>query len=580
MRPQESLGIQDATDMHSLIQRQLKRHFGDEVPVDLKPFLEVIDRAYQDFDADRLMLERSLDLSSRELMLANADLRALIGAFPDLFFRLAQDGRILDCKGGGVQSALAPVEQLIGKRIQDIPDPRAGRAFQEALERLSRTQEPANLEYTLDVKGRLEYFEARLLPVFEGQFMAIIRNITDRKQAEETLLHAQKLESIGVLAGGIAHDFNNLLTAALGNLDISALVLPEGAEAHPYLESVRGTLMKAANLTRQMLAYSGRGRFVVQIHDLNLAVHEIASLLEVTIGKKATLEYDLASQLPLLEADVAQIQQVIMNLVTNASDALQDQGGSIRIRTWAREMDAEAISMLPVQFMHPGLHVALEVSDTGIGMPPEVLARIFEPFFSTKGVGRGLGLSAMVGILRSHGGGLAVESVPGKGTTFILWFPATSLACERAEAATPVQDGPLPAGAVLLVEDEADIRRSTGRLLQEMGLGVFEAQDGREGLDQFLAHEAEISLIILDLMMPRMDGREFLAELRELSPDFPVIVSSGYTEQELPADGRTTAFLQKPYQSSDLRKAVHRALESRFRDADAVSSLSRPIQEA
>ena len=548
--------------MHSLIQRQLKRHFGGDVPANLEPFLGVIDQAYHDFDTDRVMLERTLDLSSRELMRANADLRALIGAFPDLFFRLDQDGRILDCKGGGSQSLLLAVESLIGKRIQDIPDARVGSAFQEALRRIRATQLPVNLEYSLDVNGHTAFFEARLLPVFEGQYMVIIRNITERKQTEETLLHAQKLESLGVLAGGIAHDFNNILTAALGNLDISTILIPEEAEARPYLESVRSALLKAANLTRQMLAYSGRGRFVLQIHDLNVAVHEITSLLEVSIGKKAQLACDLADRLPPVEADVAQLQQVIMNLVTNASDALQDQNGTIRIRTRAEELDVEAIARLPIQFMSPGLFVVLEVSDTGVGMSPEIQARIFEPFYSTKGVGRGLGLSAMVGILRSHGGGLAVESTAGKGTTFTLWFPASPHISELPEPAPSAAPEDLPpGGAILLVEDEAEIRKATGKLLTDMGFSVIEAQDGLEGLARFHQHGAEIRLILLDLTMPRMDGREFLLELRKLSADFPVIVSSGYTDQEILASDQATIFLQKPYQAADLRRVLRWSLD-------------------
>ena len=459
-----------------------------------------------------------------------------------------------------------PLAAVIGQRSKACLPPNIADPLERYVYACAGQRAPLVTEDAVDVKGVRMVFQTAFVPVPDetgkiSQIAVSARDITAMRDKEEALLHTQKLESLGVLAGGIAHDFNNILTAAQGNLDISTLLLPQNAEALPHLESVRQALTKAANLTRQLLAYSGRGRFLVQVHDLNVAVEEMLALLEISISKKATLICDFAEQLPLLEADVAQIQQVIMNLVTNASDALQDKSGTIRVRTWAETLDSEAIARLPVQFLAPGPHVALEVSDTGSGMPPEVLERIFEPFFSTKGVGRGLGLSAMLGILRSHHGGLALESVPEAGTTFKLWFPASSQIQEAAESDEAVAgDAGTPLGMLLLVEDDPNIRNSTGWLLRGMGFPVVEAQDGVDGLTCFQEHQAEVRLVILDLTMPRMDGREFLAELRKSAPALPVIVTSGYSEQELPPGDPALAFLQKPYQARELRLAIFKAL--------------------
>ncbi len=392
------------------------------------------------------------------------------------------------------------------------------------------------------------------------------RDITDRKQAEEDrlsmerqMLHAQKLESLGVLAGGIAHDFNNLLTAILANLNLAEDQLAEDSSARRQLLSAEKATLKAAELTRQMLAYSGKGRFVVRTHDLNAVVRELADLLQASIGKNVRMSFSLEAELPLMEADEVQIQQVILNLVTNASDAIGSQQGDIRIATTSMQLDEASLAgPLANQGLHPGLYVALEVSDTGSGMTPEIRSRIFDPFFTTKVKGHGLGLSAILGILQGHHAGLEVASEPGVGSRFRFYFPSAQGTAVAQEV--PVE-GPTQSfsGLVLLVDDEEAILDVGRQALQRLGFEVETAVDGLEAVDRFSRRPEAYSLALVDLTMPRMNGRECFHVLRVLRPDLPVLLSSGYSEQESVKDflGEGLAgFIQKPYTLDRLRQVL------------------------
>ncbi len=395
-------------------------------------------------------------------------------------------------------------------------------------------------------------------------FLGYLLDITERRHAEEALRQAQKLESLGVLAGGIAHDFNNLLTSILGNLNLAQLQMPQGAPVQAYLENMEKGILRAAELTKQMLAYSGRGRFVVEAHDLNAVVRELTHLLEVSISKKVALTFDLDPALPPIEADAAQIQQVVMNLVTNASDAIGDRDGRIRICTGRVDLQGEDLPALPGQSLAPGPYAMLEVEDTGCGMAPEVLERIFDPFFTTKATGRGLGLSAMLGILRGHRAGLRIQSRPGEGSVFRLYFPV--LATPHAEPAPPAEPAPKARlrGRVLLVDDEEMILETTGAVLSAMGFEVATARDGAEALALVDGDPAGFDLVLMDLTMPRMDGREAFQALRQRDRAAKVILCSGFTEQDIlrTFDGEApSAFIQKPYQVQELRRVIQRILE-------------------
>jgi PAS domain S-box-containing protein len=392
----------------------------------------------------------------------------------------------------------------------------------------------------------------------------ICEDVTERKLNEEALRQGQKLESLGVLAGGIAHDFNNLLTAILGNIQLSRMEMDEGASAQAPLRSAELAVLKASDLTKQMLAYSGKGRFVVKPHDLNQVVHEMTNLLKVSIHKKIELAFDLAPNLPCIEADAAQIHQVIMNLVTNASDAMGDTIGRLRVRTDRIDLDEARIGReFPSQGLVPGPHVLLEVSDTGCGISREVMERIFDPFFTTKSTGRGLGLSAMLGILKGHHAGITIESVVDRGTTFRIYFPAIPGDCKNRDV-TAEEGARRFHGQVLLVDDEPAILASTSKILKNLGFKVLCAGDGQEAMEAIRESNSPFDLVLMDLSMPRMGGRETFHALQESHPEVPVILCSGYDEQnvveELTRQG-LAGFLQKPYHLKDLRKALSVALK-------------------
>ncbi|MFN7957203.1 MAG: cache domain-containing protein [Holophagaceae bacterium] len=394
---------------------------------------------------------------------------------------------------------------------------------------------------------------------------ALAQREEERIRHQEALRNAQRLESLGVLAGGIAHDFNNLLAAVLGNLNLAQMRLDPADPTRRSLDQAEKAVQKAADLTRQMLAYSGRGHFVVKPLDLNEVVSEMTHLLQVTLPKKTELDLDLAPDLPPVLADAAQIQQVVLNLVTNAAEAIGPEEGAITVRTLGEDFGQMQLEALcPAQGLAAGPYEVLEVTDTGCGMGPELLERIFDPFFTTKPKGHGLGLSAMHGILRAHQAGMAIRSIPGAGTTFRILFPATR---EPLQRPLPDDAGPEQVfqGLVLVADDEPMVLDFATSALESMGLEVIHARDGAEAVLRFLDHRDRLRLVLLDLTMPRMDGIETFTELRRIQPGIPVILSSGYdidaAAQDLVAQGEVL-FLPKPYPVRELRRVVAEALRA------------------
>jgi signal transduction histidine kinase/ActR/RegA family two-component response regulator len=394
-------------------------------------------------------------------------------------------------------------------------------------------------------------------------------DITERRRAEEErrrleaqLLHTQKLESLGVLAGGIAHDFNNLLVALLGNVELAVAELPSTSPALPFLREIDTASSRAAELCRQMLAYSGRGSFVVEACDVSDVVRETSHMLGVSISKKASIRYDLASDLPPVEADPTQIRQVVMNLITNASEAIGEHSGVISLQTGVVTCDRACLTDTVVDDGLPGgAYVYLEVADTGCGMTPEVRGRMFDPFFSTKFAGRGLGMAAVLGIVRGHRGAIKVESDSGHGTTVRVLFPVGRRARGSRPKPPTVTCAGTASGTVLVVDDDDNVRPVTQQMLERLGFGVLLARDGREGLEVYRAHRDEITCVLLDLTMPVMDGEETLRELRALDPRVRVILSSGYNELEVVqrfAGQGLAGFVQKPYRLADLQAALAR----------------------
>ncbi|MGH7510678.1 MAG: hybrid sensor histidine kinase/response regulator [Gemmatimonadales bacterium] len=406
----------------------------------------------------------------------------------------------------------------------------------------------------------------------------LIRSEEEARQAAEAseaqARHVQKLESIGVLAGGIAHDFNNLLHVVLGNADIALNNLAPGSPAREALEEVVRATLRAADLTRQLLAYSGKGVFVIRHIDLSSEVREMATLLRTAISKQATLCWELESGLPTVSADPTQIRQIVMNLITNASDALGESGGTITLRTGVvrlADLEGQQFDSPPpgVEPLNRGNEpfVYLEIGDSGSGMSPDTLSRIFDPFFSTKFEGRGLGLAAVMGIVRRHHGLMRIRTVPEEGTRFRVLFPAVW--------GTPFNPGKRPAersewrgsGTVLVVEDEEGVREVAERMLQEIGFQTIGAEDGRRALELMEEAGDSVTAVLLDLSMPGMGGAETLRLLRAKWPRLPVLMMSGYTEQVVaPHFGNSgvgiTGFLQKPFLPEELIALLRRFTEA------------------
>jgi signal transduction histidine kinase/CheY-like chemotaxis protein len=390
----------------------------------------------------------------------------------------------------------------------------------------------------------------------------------ERKFLEAQIQQMQKVESLGVLAGGIAHDFNNLLMPILGNAQLVLDDLSEEAPSRARLEQLRSAGRRLSELTNQLLSYTGKGTFAVQPADLSALVREMTQLLEVSVSKNVTLEYELRDDLPSIEGDVSQLKQVVMNLVTNASDALADEGGVIRVRTDLMEADRAYLLESHVFEDHrEGPYVYLEVSDSGCGMDAETQRRVFEPFFTTKHTGRGLGLAVILGIVRGHRGSIHLVSEPGKGAEFRILFPAAegvvvAIPAPPAAPAAPGAEQWRSSGFVLMVDDEPDVREVTEIMLQRFGFTVLTARDGREGVEVFRKFAPEIDLVLLDLTMPGMSGEEAFAEIQRLKPDQPVVLISGYNEEFVASRlaGRPATFLQKPFTDQELGETVRSLL--------------------
>jgi PAS domain S-box-containing protein len=390
------------------------------------------------------------------------------------------------------------------------------------------------------------------------QCICFILDLTERKQLERRVLEAQKLESLGVLAGGVAHDFNNLLVGVMGNASLAKEMLEEPHPASELLESVLTASEHAALLTKQMLAYSGKGRFVLEPVVLSELVEEITPIVQPSISKKVSVRSELASGLPAVEADRSQMQQILTNLLLNASEAIGETAGAITVRTSSRTIVRTETAQTGE--LTPGNYVCLEVEDTGCGMDEPTRRRIFDPFFSTKFTGRGLGLAAVAGIVRGHQGAIRVNSVPGRGSRFTVFLPAVSRP-ERPVEAPEAAEELRGSGTILVVDDEAVVRSMAKRGLEHFGYEVRLAESGPEAVE--LARAGGVDAVLLDLSMPGMSGQETLVELRKVDARVPVVLSSGYNEAETMRlfEGMEVAgFIQKPYRGPHLAKKVKEAL--------------------
>ena len=398
------------------------------------------------------------------------------------------------------------------------------------------------------------------------EWVGTLSDIHDQKHLEEHLRHTAKLESLGVLAGGVAHDFNNLLVGILGNASLALEIVSGSSPVRGMLQDVVDASERAANLTKQLLAYAGKGRFVIAPIDLSQLVDEISNLIRASVPPHVQFRLDLAKGIAFVEGDSAQLQQVIMNLVINGAEAIEEgKPGIVLVTVKEQEVDEFYLAQaFAGEKIKPGRYVSLEVHDNGSGMDEAIMTRMFEPFFTTKFTGRGLGLAAVLGIVRGHGGALKVYSTPGNGTTFKVLWPASPEIGRSEERILPVPDT-TDTGTVLVIDDEELIRKTLKSTLERYGFQVILAENGGEGVDLFRAIGHKVSVVILDMTMPVISGEETFRRLKSIRPNVRVVLSSGYNEVETVQrfTGKDLAgFLQKPYTAETLIARVRETMLS------------------
>lgn len=429
--------------------------------------------------------------------------------------------------------------------------------------------------------GHLYEVEQTILPIFSKNskkvigYIAIQQDVTERNRIQKQDDHAQRLESLGVLAGGIAHDFNNLLTAIMGNASLAMRHLKDPEACENKLNNILHASESAANLCKQMLAYSGKGQFMMHPMNVSEVIQKILQLLETSTLKNAKLLTNLRDDLPLVEADEGQMQQVIMNLVINAAEAMGDNTGEIHVITDTVYLTQEKLlTLLNGEMIAEGDYVVIHVRDNGCGMDADTQKKVFDPFFTTKFTGRGLGMSAILGIVCAHKGALQIQSVVAQGTQFSIYFPIAKTSPVSIKTAVLDRDvkpdTALPEETtVLIVDDEKDIRDLASRILEIMGVHSIEAESGEQGLLLLEEHLAEIDVVLLDMTMPNMDGQEFYVKMQSFAAYIPVIISSGYTESDIRQrfeearllnNNSAVHFLQKPYRLKDLKHSIQKAL--------------------
>lgn len=517
----------------------------------------------------------ALKNSQEQLSESVRNMEALLRTMPDIMFVLTRDGVYVEYWVEDESDLAIPSRSIVGSSISELG--MSVDKLDEILAAIGKTLDTGDIqsvEYELDMDSRHRYFEARLAPYGEERIIAVVRDITARREAEMKRLElegriqqTQKLESLGVLAGGIAHDFNNILMTIMGNADLAMLSMADTSPANNFLQEIVSAASTASDLARQMLAYSGRSDFEIHPLDLNEIVLELTHMLEVSISKKAVLKYRLAQELPRISADATQIRQVLMNLITNASEAIEDRSGYISITTGAMYCDRDYLATTELtDDIGEDMYVYLEVADTGCGMEGAVKAQIFEPFFTTKYTGRGLGLSSVLGIVRGHRGAMKVYTEPGEGTTFKVLFPACHDDGDNASTsgAVPEDERWTCTGTVLFADDEDTVLAVGRKMLQHMGFSVLAAKDGREAVDMFREHSKSIVLAVLDLTMPHLSGDEVYREIRRMRDDVPVIVSSGFSRKDVMhrfAGKQLQGFIQKPYRVEELSRMIRSVMD-------------------
>ncbi|WP_050430968.1 hybrid sensor histidine kinase/response regulator [Chondromyces crocatus] len=532
------------------------------------------------------------------LRASEARLRTLVSNFSNgAIFLVDRDLRYLVADGRALHPAGLSRQGLEGKALIDTVPPEEYERLEPLYRATLAGTAPEKIEirygdrlyvdYPVPVRGDGDEIIAAMMISLD---VTEVRRVEEeRRRIQEKLEEAQRLESLGVLAGGIAHDFNNMLTAILGHAELLRQDLPAHATEQENVDAIVTVTKRASDLVKQMLAYAGKGRISLRPLDFNALIRDLGELLRASVAKHARVQYELADTLPAVVADAAQLRQIVMNLIVNASEAIEAhtsgedghdakegddaregeasrtaRGGTILVSTALESLESSTLERLaPGTERAPGPYVKFTVSDSGTGMDAETVTKIFQPFFSTKFVGRGLGLAAVHGIVQSHQGLLLVESEPKQGTTFRVWLPASEL--------RPDEELPPPSAAiaarqrtVLVIDDEEVVRVTLQRTLERIGFVVRMAEGGEEGLAMLQEDRQDTALAMVDLTMPDMPGDHVVRELLKVKPDVPVILMSGYCEEDVTArygELGHTAFLHKPFSLDELRTVVRTALE-------------------
>lgn len=525
----------------------------------------------RDITAAKQAEERQRALAN-ELKQQTQLLEVILSATPDSFLVLDLDGRFLFVSATIQEYLKKTADHFVGKSWQELGiPPELGHLGDEDRAKVLRTRSPVTRELKYPMPGGDREVELITNPVMDEDeqvvmFVITVRDVTERRRAVRAMHRAQKMESLGILAGGIAHDFNNLLVAMLGQASLAQTHLSHNHPAYTHVGKAVQAAEQASNLTQQLLAYSGGGQFTIKPLNLNTLIKENLDLLKVALSKQIILELTLADELPLIEADAAQLQQVLMNLFINAAESIGNTVGTLQVQTAVRHITEQderfwRYTNFPLS---SAAYVYFSVQDSGSGMEDRTISKIFDPFFTTKFTGRGLGLAAVLGIVRSHKGGLNVASTVGQGTTFELLFPVSEETTLFTQPKSTDKDTAVN-GTILVIDDEESVREAVSDILQMEGYTVFTAANGDEGISIYRTEGKAIDLILLDLSMPGKSGRKTFAELQQLDSSVRIVLSSGYSEASA-TQGFTSppliGFLQKPYRLDTLvqktKKYLHK----------------------
>lgn len=535
------------------------------------------------FKPSKRITKAELALELKAIQSIEKEYRLLLDESSDPIFAFYPDGRYRYVNQAFANGVGCERINIIGKKIWDVfSRDEADKRF-AVVKWVFENGKTRIIEVCVPRPDGDRFYVTTVKPILsdDGTVASVIcisKDITERKHAEEErlqleqqFLQAQKLESLGIMAGGIAHDFNNLLQSILGNMELALQTLPRNTDPHKYITSALNAGQAAAHLTSLMLVYIGKGTLEIKNLDLNELVRVNADMLKTTVGSAISFELFLSQESPKILADESQIQQLIMNLLTNAAESIEEQPSSVRLSTGIQYCDQAclATSLLDKK-PAPGRYVFLEISDTGCGMDAETLKCLFDPFFTTKFTGRGLGMSAVMGIMKSHCGALFVQSELGRGTTFRALFPASEATLPnmfRQETTPSVENSiatekPL-SGVALVVDDEKNVLRTCKKMTELCGFTVITASDGVDAVSKFREHSGEIDVVLLDLTMPNMDGITAMNEIYSIRPNTKLILSSGFNEDEL--SGRITGnapsgFIRKPYSLTVLKTELQRVM--------------------